>query len=164
VGGVINLPAYAPGNGAADITMSLNLEGATQFGSNFGVNSLSQDGFATGRLTGIEVTSEGILFARFTNGQSTELGKIALADFANAGGLQQLEDTSWGESFTSGDARLGEAGTSSFGLIQSGALEASNVDLTEQLVNMITAQRNFQANSQMISTADTVTQTVINIR
>jgi len=164
VGGVINLPAYAPGNGAADITMSLNLEGATQFGSNFGVNSLAQDGFATGRLTGIEVTSEGILFARFTNGQSTELGKIALADFANAGGLQQLEDTSWGESFTSGDARLGEAGTSSFGLIQSGALEASNVDLTEQLVNMITAQRNFQANSQMISTADTVTQTVINIR
>ncbi|HZX23606.1 MAG TPA: flagellar hook protein FlgE [Woeseiaceae bacterium] len=164
VGGVINLPAYTPGNGAADITMSLNLEGATQFGSNFGVNSLAQDGFATGRLTGIEVTSEGILFARFTNGQSTELGKIALADFANAGGLQQLEDTAWGESFTSGDARLGEAGTSSFGLIQSGALEASNVDLTEQLVNMITAQRNFQANSQMISTADTVTQTVINIR
>lgn len=163
-GGVINLPAYSPNNGAADITMSLNLDGATQFGSNFGVNSLSQDGFATGRLTGIEVTSEGILFARFTNGQSTELGKIALADFANPGGLQQLEDTSWGESFTSGDARLGEAGTSSFGLIQSGALEASNVDLTEQLVNMITAQRNFQANSQMISTADTVTQTVINIR
>jgi len=164
VGGVINLPAYTPSNGAADVTMSLNLEGATQFGSNFGVNSLSQDGFATGRLTGIEVTSEGILFARFTNGQSTELGKIALADFANPGGLQQLEDTAWGESFTSGDARLGEAGTSSFGLIQSGALEASNVDLTEQLVNMITAQRNFQANSQMISTADTVTQTVINIR
>lgn len=164
VGGEINLPAYTPGNGAADITMSLNVEGATQFGSNFGVNSLSQDGFATGRLTGIEVTSEGILFARFTNGQSTELGKIALADFANPGGMQQLEDTAWGESFTSGDARLGEAGTSSFGLIQSGALEASNVDLTEQLVNMITAQRNFQANSQMISTADTVTQTVINIR
>ncbi|WP_405233771.1 flagellar hook protein FlgE [Lentisalinibacter salinarum] len=163
-GGVISLPAYSPSNGAADITMSLNLDGATQFGSNFGVNSLSQDGFATGRLTGIEVTSEGILFARFTNGQSTELGKIALADFANPGGLQQLEDTAWGESFTSGDARLGEAGTSSFGLIQSGALEASNVDLTEQLVNMITAQRNFQANSQMISTADTVTQTVINIR
>jgi len=164
VGGVINLPAYTPSNGAADVTMSLNLEGATQFGSNFGVNSLSQDGFATGRLTGIEVTSEGILFARFTNGQSTELGKIAPADFANPGGLQQLEDTAWGESFTSGDARLGEAGTSSFGLIQSGALEASNVDLTEQLVNMITAQRNFQANAQMIRTEDEITQTIINIR
>ena len=117
-----------------------------------------------GRLTGISVDAEGVVFARFTNGQSTSLGKLALANFVNAQGLQQLGDTTWGESFSSGDALLGEAGTASFGSIQSGALEASNVDLTAQLVNMITAQRNFQANAQMISTADTVTQTVINIR
>jgi len=163
-GGLMALGAYATGTGAADITLSLDFGSATQFGDNFGVNSLSQDGFTTGRLTGVSVDAEGIMFARFTNGQSTSLGKLALANFVNPQGLQQLGDTTWGESFQSGDALLGEAGTASFGNIQSGALEASNVDLTAQLVQMITAQRNFQANAQMISTADTVTQTVINIR
>ncbi|NNC76694.1 MAG: flagellar hook protein FlgE [Woeseiaceae bacterium] len=164
VGGLMPLNPYNPGTGAADIAMSLDFGTATQFGSNFGVNSLSQDGFTTGRLTGVSVDAEGIVFARFTNGQSTSLGKLALANFVNPQGLQQIGDTNWGESFQSGDALLGEAGTASFGNIQSGALEASNVDLTAQLVQMITAQRNFQANAQMISTADTVTQTVINIR
>ena len=164
VGGLMPLNAYDPGTGAASIQMSLDFGTATQFGSNFGVNSLSQDGFTTGRLTGVSVDAEGIVFARFTNGQSTSLGKLALANFVNPQGLQQIGDTNWGESFQSGDALLGEAGTASFGNIQSGALEASNVDLTAQLVQMITAQRNFQANAQMISTADTVTQTVINIR
>jgi len=163
-GGQMALGAYTPTTGAADITMSLNFASATQFGNAFGVNSLSQDGFTTGRLTGVSVDAEGIVFARFTNGQSTSLGKLALANFVNPQGLQQLGDTAWGESFQSGDALLGEAGTASFGNIQSGALESSNVDLTAQLVQMITAQRNFQANSQMISTADTITQTVINIR
>lgn len=163
-GGLMPLGAYTPTTGAADINMTIDFGTATQFGNNFGVNSLSQDGFTTGRLTGITVDAEGVVFARFTNGQSTSLGKLALANFVNPQGLQQLGDTTWGESFSSGDALLGEAGTASFGSIQSGALEASNVDLTAQLVNMITAQRNFQANAQMISTADTVTQTVINIR
>ncbi|MDX1500243.1 MAG: flagellar hook protein FlgE [Woeseiaceae bacterium] len=163
-GGLMPLGAYNPGTGAADIVMDLDFGNATQYGDNFGVNSLSQDGFTTGRLTGVSVDAEGVVFARFTNGQSTSLGKLALANFTNPQGLQQLGDTTWGESFQSGDALLGEAGTASFGNIQSGALEASNVDLTAQLVQMITAQRNFQANAQMISTADTVTQTVINIR
>ena len=163
-GGLIPLGAYTPSTGAADINLSLDFSTATQFGDSFGVNSLSQDGFTTGRLTGISVDAEGIVFARFTNGQSTSLGKLALANFANPQGLQQLGDTTWGESFASGDALVSEAGTASFGSIQSGALEASNVDLTAQLVSMITAQRNFQANAQMISTVDTVTQTVINIR
>ena len=163
-GGLMPLGAYTPTTGAADIVMSLDFGTATQYGNSFGVNSLSQDGFTTGRLTGVSVDSEGIVFARYTNGQSTSLGKLALANFVNPQGLQQLGDTAWGESFQSGDALLGEAGTASFGNIQSGALEASNVDLTAQLVQMITAQRNFQANAQMISTADTVTQTVINIR
>jgi flagellar hook protein FlgE len=163
-GGLIALPAYTPTTGAADITMEMDLSSATQFGNAFGVNSLSQDGFTTGRLTGVSVDAEGVVFARFTNGQSSSLGKLALANFVNPQGLQQLGDTAWGESFGSGDALLGEAGTASFGSIQSGALEASNVDLTAQLVQMITAQRNFQANAQMISTADAVTQTVINIR
>tara|TARA_R110002096_G_scaffold130643_5_gene279964 strand:- start:57542 stop:58759 length:1218 start_codon:yes stop_codon:yes gene_type:complete len=163
-GGLMPLGAYTPTTGADPLNLSLDFGSATQFGDNFGVNSLSQDGFTTGRLTGVSVDSEGVVFARFTNGQSTSLGKLALANFVNPQGLQQLGDTTWGESFQSGDALLGEAGTASFGNIQSGALEASNVDLTAQLVQMITAQRNFQANAQMISTADTITQTVINIR
>ncbi len=164
VGGLMPLAPHNPGTGAADISMSLDFATATQFGGTFGVNSLFQDGFTTGRLTGVSVDAEGVVFARFTNGQSTSLGKLALANFVNPQGLQQIGDTNWAESFQSGDALLGEAGTASFGNIQSGALEASNVDLTAQLVQMITAQRNFQANAQMISTADTVTQTVINIR
>lgn len=164
VGGAISLPAYDPLNGASTLDVTLRFVETTQFGQNFGVNSVIQDGFTTGRLTGLEVSSTGVVFAQFSNGQSTSLGRLALARFTNPQGLQQDGDTNFAESFESGDAALGDAGTARFGLIQAGALEASNVDLTAQLVNMITAQRNFQANAQMISTADTVTQTVINIR
>lgn len=162
--GSFTLPAFAPPNGSAPITLTTQFAQSTQFGSEFGVNLLSQDGFAAGRLSNIDVDPNGVVFARFTNGRSEPLGQVALSNFSNVQGLRQLGDTSWGESFTSGDAIRGAAGTASFGQIQSGALEASNVDLTEQLVNMITAQRNFQANAQMISTADQVTQTIINIR
>jgi len=163
-GGTIALPGYTPSTGAAPIAMTADLLTSTQYGGQFGVNLLSQDGFASGRLSDIDVDSNGIIFARFTNGRSVPLGQVALSNFANPQGLRQLGDTSWAESFTSGDAVRGSPGTSSFGLVQSGALESSNVDLTEQLVNMITAQRNFQANAQMISTADQITQTIINIR
>jgi flagellar hook protein FlgE len=164
VGGGVVLPAYAPTNGAAAINLTADLLTSTQYGSQFGVNLLSQDGFASGRLSSIDVDGNGVIFARFTNGRSEPLGQVALSNFANPQGLRQLGDTSWSETFTSGDAVRGSPGTGSLGLIQSGALESSNVDLTEQLVNMITAQRNFQANAQMISTADQVTQTIINIR
>ncbi|MEL6366677.1 MAG: flagellar hook-basal body complex protein [Pseudomonadota bacterium] len=164
VGGALTLPPYDPLNGASTVDVTLRFIETTQFGENFGVNSVIQDGFTTGRLTGLEVSSTGVVFAQFSNGQSTSLGRLALARFTNPQGLQQDGDTNFAESFESGDAALGDAGTARFGLIQAGALEASNVDLTAQLVNMITAQRNFQANAQMISTADTVTQTVINIR
>lgn len=163
-GGQLVLPPFTPTTGAADIDLTLNFQNTTQFGNAFGVNSLSQDGFTTGRLTGLSVDTNGVVAARFTNGQSTQLGKLAMANFANPQGLQQLGNTAWGESSGSGDALLGEASTASFGSIQSGALEASNVDLTAQLVKMITSQRNFQANAQAIETADAVTQTVINIR
>ncbi|MEL6199677.1 MAG: flagellar hook protein FlgE [Pseudomonadota bacterium] len=163
-GGSFTLAPYDPGNGADLLNVDLQFVDTTQFGDAFGVNSVVQNGFTTGRLTGLEVSPTGVIFAQFTNGQSTALGRLALATFVNPQGLQQDGDTNWAESFQSGDAALGDAGTARFGLIQSGALEASNVDLTAQLVNMITAQRNFQANAQMISTADTVTQTVINIR
>ena len=155
---------YAPGNGANDITVTVDLPGTTQYGSTFAVNNLSQDGYTSGRLAGVDIDTEGVVFARYTNGQSEALGKVAMAKFDNQQGLRQIGDTNWVESFSSGVPQLGEAGTSSFGQIQSGALEASNVDIAEQLVNLITAQRNFQANAEVISTADAITQTVINIR
>lgn len=162
--GRITLPAYATATGSSPVTMTVDLSNSTQYGNSFSVNSLTQDGYATGRLSGIEVTQEGIVQARFTNGQATRLGKLAMANFANPQGLQQLGDTSWGETYASGPVIRGSANTSNFGLIQSGALEGSNVDITKQLVNMIVAQRSFQANAQMISTNDQITQTIINIR
>ncbi len=151
-------------SGADPIPLSLNYRDVTQYGSPFAVSALSQDGFASGRLSGIDIDQEGVVSARFTNGQSQILGKIAMANVANPQSLSPQGDTVWGETYAAGDVLLGEAGTASFGLIQSGALEASNVDVAQQLVNLITAQRNFQANAQVISTADTVTQTIINIR
>ncbi|GMR19921.1 MAG: flagellar hook protein FlgE [Gammaproteobacteria bacterium] len=167
VGGSITYPAFNTGSGAANLNLTVDYSGgtpATQYGGNFSVNALTQDGYATGRLNGVDIDSTGVVLSRYTNGQSRVLGQVAMANFSNPQGLQQLGDTSWAESFASGSALVGAPGTSSLGLVQSGALEGSNVDLTEQLVNMITAQRNFQANAQVITTADTITQTIINIR
>jgi flagellar hook protein FlgE len=162
--GQITFPAYTPATGAAALNLTFDFGTSTQFGDNFSVNAVTQDGFTTGRLIGIDIDSSGTVQARFTNGRSLPLGQVAMANFANTQGLQQLGDSNWAETFASGQALRGQAGNSGFGLMQSGALEASNVDITEQLVNMITAQRNFQANAQMISTADSITQTIINIR
>jgi flagellar hook protein FlgE len=162
--GDITFPAYTPATGAAPMNMTFDFGDTTQYGATFNVNSITQDGYTTGRLIGIDIDSTGVVQARFTNGRSEPLGQVAIASFANPQGLQQLGDTNWAETFSSGQALRGQAGNSGFGLVQSGALEASNVDITEQLVNMITAQRNFQANAQMISTADAITQTIINIR
>jgi flagellar hook protein FlgE len=164
VNGLISFPAYMPATGAAPITITVDFGGATQYGSNFGVTSITQDGYTTDQLIGMNIDKNGAVEARFTNGRSLVLGQVALANFANVNGLQQLADTNWAESFSSGDALRGQAGSTGFGLIQAGSLEASNVDITEQLVNMITAQRNFQANAQMIQTSDSITQTIINIR
>jgi flagellar hook protein FlgE len=163
-GGQVPFPAYTPTTGAANMQVTVDLAQSTQFGGNFAVNAVTQDGYTTGRLIGIDISDTGIVNARFTNGVSTPLGQIAVANFANPQGLQQLGNTQWAETFASGQALRGQAGNSGFGLIQSGALESANVDVTEQLVNMITAQRNVQANAQMISTADSITQTIINMR
>jgi flagellar hook protein FlgE len=105
-----------------------------------------------------------VVQARYTNGVSTPLGEVAMTNFANPQGLQPQGNNAWAETSESGQPRRGQAGTAEFGAVQGGALESSNVDLTAQLVNMITAQRNFQANAQMIQTDDQITQTVINIR
>lgn len=162
--GALTLSGYTPTTGAAAMTMGLNLTAATQYGNSFGVGALTQDGYATGRLSGLSISAEGVVQARYTNGQVAAIGQLAMANFANPQGLQQLGDGRWGETFGSGPVIRGQAGGTHFGQIQAGALESSNVDLTEQLVNMITAQRNFQANAQMIQTADQITQTIINLR
>ncbi|WP_101759994.1 flagellar hook protein FlgE [Oceanicoccus sp. KOV_DT_Chl] len=137
---------------------------STQFGSNFAVSSVDQDGYATGQLSGLEINSTGEIFARYTNGEALILGQVAMASFANEQGLSALGETSWAQSFESGEPVVGAPLTSTLGAIQSGALEESNVDLSEELVRLIVAQRNFQANAKTIETADTVTQAIINIR
>lgn len=165
--GKISFAALDTGSGADPMELTIDLQGAvpvTQFGGSFTVNSIRQNGYTSGRITGIDIDDTGIVRARFTNGQNRTLGQLTLSNFANPNGLRQMGETNWAESFSSGPALIGTPGSGSLGLIQSGALEGSNVDLTGQLVNMITAQRNFQANAQVISTADAVTQTVINIR
>jgi flagellar hook protein FlgE len=161
--GVLAYPPYDPGNGALPMTIGLDLSRSTQFGSNFVVNRLNPDGQAEGRLRNIEIDQTGVVLARFSNGRSTAIGKIALADFPNPEGLLKVSDASFQQTFNSGNPTLGEATESTFGLIQSGGLESSNVDLTEELVNTIKAQRLFQANARVISTLDEITQTIINI-
>lgn len=151
-------------NGAAVSTISIDLSTSTQFGSPFGVSSLSQDGYSAGELSSVDVDGEGVVFARYTNGQARALGQVVLAGFNSNSGLQPSGDTRWLETFSSGPATIGTPGTAGLGVVQAGALEDSNVEITEQLVNMIVAQRNFQASAQVIQTEDTVTQTIINIR
>ena len=162
--GEINFGAYTPGNGASPMAVTLDLTKTTEYGSDFVVNQINPNGQAAGRLRSFEVDPSGVVFARFSNGVSQALGQIALANFSNPEGLLKVSDTSFQETFRSGVPQRGQAGQSDFGVIQSGALESSNVDLTEQLVKMITSQRLFQANAQVISTLDNVTQTIINIR
>jgi len=159
-----NLP-----NGAAPLAISIDFRSTgntvtQEAQGGFTVQSLSQDGFATGRLSGLEIDGTGLVRASFTNGQTSNLGKVAMARFQNTQGLRSLGNTSWSETVASGQAVSGEAGTGNFGNIQSGALENSNVDLTAELVSLITSQRNFQANSKAIETANAITQTIINIR
>lgn len=163
-GGQIALSTYTPANGGAAMNMTLDLSGATQYGDTFTVGSVTQDGYATGELSGIEISPSGVVQARYTNGQATQLGELAMANFNNQQGLQQLGNSTWAETYSSGQPSYGVAGTNHFGSIQSGALEGSNVDLTEQLVDMMSAQRNYQANSQVISTTDQLMQTIMNLR
>lgn len=158
------LSGVDPATGAANLTVSLDMTSATQFGSTFGVTSLTQDGYTSGRLAGLSVSSEGIIQGRYSNGQSRDLGQIVLANFANPNGLQSLGGNQWGETAASGQPLVGAPNSGSLGALQSAAVEESNIDLTAELVNMITAQRNYQANAQSIKTQDAVMQTLVNLR
>ncbi len=142
----------------------LELAGSTQFNEEFGEYNVHQDGYTTGRLSSLSIDDQGLISARFTNGQSQALGQIVLASFANEQGLAPQGGTMWSENFESGQPVVGVPGSSNLGAIQSGALEESNVDLSEQLVQLIVAQRNFQASAKTIETADQTTQTIINLR
>jgi flagellar hook protein FlgE len=161
--GEVDFGSYTPATGAQPMNMTFNFTQTTQYGGNFGVTAVQQNGFTTGQLTGISIDDTGVVQAQFTNGRSVDLGQVALATFANEQGLQQLGNATWAATNTSGAAVNGVAGGSGFGSIQSGSLEESNVDTTSALVDMITAQRDFQANAQMIQTQNAVTEAIINI-
>lgn len=141
----------------------IRLGESTQFGTGFALNSVDQNGFTSGELSGLAINEEGLVDARFTNGQSLTLGQIALADFSNPQGLKPTGETGWVQTRDSGEPVVAGAASGSLGAITSGALEDSNVDLSEQLVQMLVAQRNFQANARTISTSDEITQTIINL-
>ena len=141
----------------------IDINAITQFGSPFGVNDLAQNGSTTGRLVGLDVDSGGVILSRYTNGESLILGQVAMAAFNDVEGLSPAGNSTWVQTFESGDPIIGAPGTASLGTLTASAIEESNVDLSEQLVNLIVAQRNFQANSKTIETADTIQQTILNI-
>lgn len=157
--------SFALTNGATSpLAVTLDMTLATQYGATFGVNSLTQNGYTSGRLTGLSVAADGIVQGRYSNGQSRNLGQVVLVNFANPQGLQSLGGNLWSETSASGQPLVGTPNTGSLGALQSAAVEESNIDLTAELVNMITAQRNYQANAQSIKTQDAIMQTLVNLR
>jgi flagellar hook protein FlgE len=157
--------AFDPSNGSDLLTLGVDYgKFSTQYSAPFSVLSLSQDGYPSGQLDGLDIDSGGVVRANYTNGTQVALGKLMMANFANPNGLKQVGNANFVSTTNSGAADLGEAGSDGFGDIQGGALERANVDLTEELVALITAQRNFQANAKAIETSSSLTQTIINIR
>jgi flagellar hook protein FlgE len=163
----LDIPATTNAAGAETLAITgvqLNLGSATQYGAGFGVTDLKQDGYAPGQLSGLSIEDNGIVMATYSNGQSKPAGQMELANFRNAQGLKPMGGNNWTRSYESGDPILGVPSEGNMGVLQSGALEESNVDLTAELVNMMTAQRTYQANAQTIKTQDQVLQTLVNLR
>lgn len=160
------IPISAPVTTGATtpLVFNLDLTGTTQYGSNFGVNAMTQNGNTSGKLSGFSVGPDGTILGRYSNGQSSKLGQVVLTNFANPQGLIPMGNNVWTQSPTSGVPLDGVPGTSTLGVLQSDAVEGSNVDLTSQLVDMITAQRDYQANAQTIKTQDQVMNTLVNLR
>lgn len=154
----------APANDPIGGGVLLKFDTTTQYGGTSSTNATTQDGFSTGRLVGVDVGEDGTISGRYSNGQAAIFGQVYLANFASISGLSPIGDTSWVETSASGPPTENPPGSSNVGLVRAGALELSNVELSEQLVKMISAQRNFQANAQVISTADQMTQTLLNMR
>jgi flagellar hook protein FlgE len=144
--------------------VTVDFSKVTQYGSVFAVSNLTQDGYAPGELTGLSIGENGVITTRYSNGQTQSSGQLSLADFRNVQGLAPLGQNAWSSTFASGDPVKGSPGTGKFGALRSGALEDSNVDLTSELVNMMTAQRAYQANAQTIKTQDQIMSTLVNLR
>ncbi|OGS97645.1 MAG: hypothetical protein A3K04_02040 [Gallionellales bacterium RBG_16_56_9] len=161
--GQVASSSFTP-TGAAAQTLTFDFTQSSQYGGNFGVNSLTQDGYTSGRLNGFSTSSDGTILGRYSNGQSRAMGQMLLANFTNPQGMQPVGNNEWVETSNSGGPLVGVPGSASLGLLQSSAVEDSNVDLTAELVNMITAQRVYQANAQTIKTQDQVLQTLVNLR
>ena len=157
-----NLVHYEKQEEGFSIDLNIDFSKSTQFAQPFSVVSVDQDGFTSGRLDGLEIDASGTIRANYTNGQNNPLGKIVVANFNNQNGLKQIGNATYVEQ-PFGAPQVGEA-VRGFGNILSGSLERSNVDITEELVNLITAQRNFQASAKAIETTTSLTQTIINIR
>ncbi len=164
-GGSVNIGPLNFANGSAPLTAKVDLSGTTQFGAANAMSKLSQDGFRSGELTSFSINADGTLTGKFSNEQTKLLGQIVLSSFSNPNGLEPKGDNVWAETAASGAALTGTPGEGTkLGALQSGALESSNVDLTSELVNLIVAQRNYQANAQTVKTQDQVMQTLMNIR
>ncbi|MBD9398230.1 flagellar hook protein FlgE [Pseudomonas sp. PDM11] len=155
---------WAANGSAASASIKFDFRGSTQFNSTFSVAKVVQDGYSTGELAGLEIDETGVLFARYTNGQTKVQGQLVLANFANMQGLTPVGKTAWVQSSESGEPVIGTPKSGTLGSLQAGALEDSNVELSDQLVNLIVAQRNYQANAKTIETESAITQTIINLR
>lgn len=163
VGGNLTYSPVNLGNGSNPLALSVNVTNTTQFGTAYSAGAISQNGFEAGTLSNIDIDSKGVVTAYYSNNQSTQLGQIAIANFSNVQGLRQVGETTWAASGDSGSAVMGAAGSGTFGNLQSGALESSNTsDTTAQLVNMIKAQRNYQANAKVLGTDETLTTALFN--
>ncbi|MEO8299528.1 MAG: flagellar hook protein FlgE [Burkholderiales bacterium] len=160
----LNIPAAANASYEAVPGIALNFTNATQYGTSFNVADLSQNGYAPGQLTSVKVESNGVLTANYTNGKTKSAGQMELATFRNPQGLQAQGGNAWAQTYGSGDPIVGTPTSGTMGTLNAGALEESNVDLTGELVNMITAQRIYQANAQTIKTQDSVLQTLVSMR
>jgi flagellar hook protein FlgE len=158
------LQLASPNDPAQVFNVDVNFDDITQFGADFAVSNLSQDGYRPGELTSIGIGDDGVITARYSNGQSQSAGQIALVNFRNVQGLSPTGEGNWVQTAASGQPIAGAPGEGKFGALKSGALEDSNVDLTGELVNMMTAQRAYQANAQTIKTQDQVMSTLLNMR
>jgi len=155
-----------PAGSSTPIAIKLTYDSANtrQASSTFTPGTITQNGKAAGQLTNISVDTNGLVAATFSDGTTKKLGAIMIANFPNTNGLRQLGDSRWGQSGLSGEPIISQAGSGSAGTIQSGALEEANVDITEELVSLISAQRNFSANAKAIETANNMTQTIVQLR
>ena len=153
-----------PSGSAYNLSFSMNYEGSTQYASSFSILSQDQNGKPEGDLIGLDVGNDGLVMASYSNGTQKKLAKVVLANFSAPTGLRQIGDSNYVATAQSGALSLGEASSAGFGTVRAGATERANVDLTQELIELITAQRNFQANAKAIETNNTLTQTMINIR